>query len=188
MESRTEALEVVAQTVAKRLLLTAKDCISKELQELDQHDKLGSKSKSIQYGHLLIDALYLQFMEFLEGAEERFKTQVEEDPITESSTIPETLEEAFIHLDSLKGKEEFIKHGPASFHHGLGRWLRNNWGFWTKEGKLYEYLVGLGLEHPDDMSGLILESYHRKLLGKPLDVEGQVKYYQDYWEKAKCQK
>lgn len=99
----------------------------------------------------------------------------------EPVSVPKTLDEAFAYLETLDGLEDFIKLGPSSFHHGLGRWIRNNWGFWKKEGPLYSELVKLGLEHPDDMSGLILESFHRKKTGKPLNLEGQVNRYQAYW-------
>ena len=70
------------------------------------------------------------------------------------------------------------------YHHSLGRWIRNNWGLWKKEGTLYAWFVGLGLHHADDMSGVILTSFWRHMNGKDLDIEGQVKHYQDYWAKV----
>ena len=42
----------------------------------------------------------------------------------------------------------------------------------------------LGIYHPDDMSGIILDSYHRYLTGKEIKLEEQIKFYQDYWKKA----
>lgn len=102
----------------------------------------------------------------------------------EEVIVPTTLEEAFDHLGKLDGIEDFKTADPAEFHHGLGRWIRNNWGFWTGKGPLFAWFVSLGITHPDDMSGIILESFHRKLHDKPLDVEGQVQHYKDYWKKA----
>ena len=42
--------------------------------------------------------------------------------------------------------------------------------------------MNLGLSHADDMSGVILQSFHRYLNEKPLNVEGQIKDYQDFWK------
>ena len=34
------------------------------------------------------------------------------------------------------------------------------------------------------MSGIILNSYQRKLKGEDIKLEEQLKYYQDYWRKS----
>jgi hypothetical protein len=65
------------------------------------------------------------------------------------------------------------------YHHGLGTSLRNEWGLWAG-GPLYRHFAGRGLVHPDDMSGVILHSFWRYLHDRPLDVEGQIKGYQEY--------
>jgi hypothetical protein len=70
------------------------------------------------------------------------------------------------------------------YHHGLGTWIRNSWGLWS-QGPLYWHFQLMGLEHPDDMSGVILTSFWRHLHDRPLDVEGQVRKYQLYWHYAK---
>ena len=100
------------------------------------------------------------------------------------NNVPETLDEAFTCLRDMATPEElaeFLQYGPNSYHHVLGRHLRNAWGFWRREGRLYEWLVSLGLQHPDDMSGLILESFHRHMQGCDLDLAGQVRHYQAFW-------
>lgn len=33
------------------------------------------------------------------------------------------------------------------------------------------------------MSGIILESLKRKFCGEDIDLDGQIKFYQDYWDK-----
>jgi hypothetical protein len=77
------------------------------------------------------------------------------------------------------------------YHHGLGTWLRNNWGLW-KGSQLSEYFNQLGIFHPDDMSGIVLDSMWRELNGKPIRLEDQIAHYKEYWrqhsypEKAKC--
>lgn len=103
---------------------------------------------------------------------------------------PVNLEEAveqlrIIHHDSTKQKilemteDEFL--GGA--HMGLGMWMRNNWGLW-KGKELAKYFNSIGIYHPDDMSGIILTTYYRKLHDQELKVDEQVKYYQDYWKKS----
>jgi hypothetical protein len=61
----------------------------------------------------------------------------------------------------------------------LGRFLREHWGLWTG-GPLADHLRGLGLDHPDDMSGVILTSFWRRLHFQPLRVEAQVRWYQAF--------
>jgi len=66
-------------------------------------------------------------------------------------------------------------------------WMRNNWGLW-RGSRLSKYFNEMGVFHPDDMSGIILVSYHRYLTGNEIKLEEQIKYYQDYWKKAKQKK
>ena len=68
----------------------------------------------------------------------------------------------------------------ANSHFSTGMWIRNNWGLW-KGKELAKYFNGLGIYHPDDMSGIILTSYYRHLHNQDLKVDEQIKYYQDYW-------
>ena len=44
-------------------------------------------------------------------------------------------------------------------------------------------LNALGLFHADDMSGLVISSAIRDIEGKPRDIEGEIKIYQDHWKK-----
>ena len=72
----------------------------------------------------------------------------------------------------------------AKAHFGIGMWLRNNWRLWG-DSRLSKYFNDLGIFHPDDMSGIILTSYHRYLLGQDIKLEEQVNYYKEYWKKNK---
>lgn len=103
---------------------------------------------------------------------------------------PLTLADAILHLkkihnDSIKQRiislteEEFI--GQA--HFGLGLWIRNHWGLW-RGGPLAKHFNALGIYHPDDMSGIILASYHRALRQQDWQLNQQVKHYQAYWQAA----
>lgn len=62
----------------------------------------------------------------------------------------------------------------ASQHFSLGLHMRNYWGLW-KEKELYHFFDSLGVTHPENMSGLILVSYHRYLNSKEIGLNGQIK-------------
>ncbi len=64
----------------------------------------------------------------------------------------------------------------ALYHHGLGTWIRNNWGLW-EGSRLSVWFQKKGIEHPDIMSGIILTSFWRHLNGKPIGLEEQFRYY-----------
>jgi len=104
--------------------------------------------------------------------------------------IPKTLSECFEQLDGiLKDSEDrdWFKSAEendaiAQSHHGLGEWIRNNWGLWKGDNELHKYLLKLGLSHADDMSGVILTSYHRHLNKKELDLDAQINHYMDFWK------
>lgn len=109
--------------------------------------------------------------------------------------IPSTLKECFEALDIIIGAEdqEFIRNADedemvSQCHFGLGRWIRNNWGLWSHDSNLYRYFNNLGLEHPDDMSGVIMTSYWRHKHNQSLNLAEQIKYYQDYWDKQKSER
>ena len=70
----------------------------------------------------------------------------------------------------------------TQYHMGLGMWMRNNWGLWGGS-RLAAWFNAQGINHPDDMSGIILDSFWRYLNGKPIKLDEQVKYYQGYWKK-----
>lgn len=108
------------------------------------------------------------------------------------TVIPNNLYECFAALHSDLSKQDIVAITKMTetelcrLHHGLGRWIRNNWGLWT-EGPLKDYFNQLGLHHPDDMSGVIILSYWRHLRGEPLQLEEQIKEYQDFWKKSENQ-
>lgn len=85
--------------------------------------------------------------------------------------IPKDLGEAFLELDkelpeidrkemaALKTRNDMI-----TYHHGLGTWLRNNWGLWGGS-RLQKYFTDKGIGHPDDMSSIVLFYYWDWLKG-----------------------
>lgn len=104
--------------------------------------------------------------------------------------IPKDIEDCFKQIDSfwddstkVKVKQWTEDEFSGRVHMGFGMWMRNNWQLWGGS-RLSKYFNDLGIYHPDDMSGIILDSYHRYLTGKEIKLEGQIKFYQDYWKKA----
>jgi hypothetical protein len=65
---------------------------------------------------------------------------------------------------------------------GWGQTLRNEWKLWDN-GPLKDYFNKLGIHHPDDMSGIVLTSFYRKLVGKGIDFDTQIEHYKKYWAK-----
>lgn len=74
----------------------------------------------------------------------------------------------------------------SKHHFGLGLGHRNEKGLWS--GSLLRTYFRLnGINHPDDMSGIILTTYHRKLNNKPIRFRDQKKFYREYWEVARIE-
>nr|MBC8147401.1 hypothetical protein [Bacteroidota bacterium] len=102
--------------------------------------------------------------------------------------IPKDLTDCITQLDKIMDEASKIwcrKHSEQYFsykaHHGLGMWIRNNWKLWGSS-RLSKYFNELGIYHPDDMSGIILKSYYRYLNSEEINLDEQIKYYQDFWE------
>lgn len=73
-------------------------------------------------------------------------------------------------------KEDMIK-----YHFGLGMWIRNNWGLW-QGSRLSKYFNEIGVYHPDDMSGIILDTFWCDLNGKPQRITERIAAHQEYWK------
>lgn len=105
--------------------------------------------------------------------------------------IPIDLNDCFKQIDgfwadSIKSQVRSMSEDEftANAHFGIGMWMRNNWKLWGGS-RLSKYFNDLGVFHPDDMSGIILTSYHRYLLGRDVKLEEQISYYKEYWKKSK---
>lgn len=106
--------------------------------------------------------------------------------------IPTNLEECFELLFKNSTKEDLIeftirKENKDGFIYGYhftaGMAMKNNWGLWRGKNKLVKYFNKLGIYHADDISQIILTSFHRHFNKKPIELEKQVKFYKDYWKK-----
>lgn len=102
--------------------------------------------------------------------------------------IPKDLDDCFRELDKHLKKEDIEKIinkeiEAIDMHFGLGMGLRNRWGLWSKS-RLAKYFNKMGVSHPDDMSGIILDSYVRYLRKEPIRRDEQIAFYKKYWEAA----
>ena len=99
--------------------------------------------------------------------------------------IPVDLEDAINELERLTDADMIDKFRNApedtiatKLHFSLGRWIILNWGFY-EGSRLSHKLKEAGLSFPDDMARLIIVSWHRKLNDRPLDVENQIRVFQE---------
>jgi len=103
--------------------------------------------------------------------------------------IPKDLEDAHHELEKIlePADIEKMKNGTEKdmslYHHDLGMWLRNNWKIW-KGGRLSKYFNNMGVHHPDDISGIILDTFWCKLNNKSFRLQERIRFYQEYWKAA----
>ena len=104
--------------------------------------------------------------------------------------VPKNLEEALTQIDlnlsdslKLEIKKKSENDFTSESHFGLGIGMRNNWRLW-KGSDLSKYFNSIGIFHPDDMSGIILTSYYRKLTGLEIKLDEQIAYYKEYWDEV----
>ncbi|MBI9056032.1 MAG: hypothetical protein JEY96_19805 [Bacteroidales bacterium] len=109
--------------------------------------------------------------------------------------IPVDLNEALLYLEcnwNESDKESFSKmterEASANYHFGTGMSIRNSWGLWNGDTEIVKYFHSLGIYHPDDISGIIITSFHRYLNKKELKLDDQVNYYKTYWKNLKKKK
>lgn len=101
---------------------------------------------------------------------------------------PKSIEEALDYLEnswSTQQKDDFKnrdeKAAVSSLHFSVGMSIRNSW--LRKENiALRAEFDKLQVYHRDDISSIILTSFHRKLNNKALELEKQAQHYIDYWK------
>lgn len=94
--------------------------------------------------------------------------------------IPKDLVNAFEELNRLiepSAKATFMSATEDEAVHklffSLGRWISQKWGFY-EGSRLSHYFKTLGVTYPEDMSQLVIVSYHRYLHKKPLEIKDQI--------------
>jgi len=105
--------------------------------------------------------------------------------------IPKNLSESIVYLDcnmgddfKLKFKTKPESKAISSLHFGLGMSIRNNWRLWDGENEIYNFFKNKEIYHPDDISSIILTSYHRKLNGLDINLQNQINFYKEFHKKA----
>lgn len=106
--------------------------------------------------------------------------------------VPIDLKDALSYLDCKwsKSDKDSFKNKPeneavSELHFGTGMGIRNGWGLWKGDTEISKYFRDLGIYQPDDMSGIILTSFHRYLNKTDIKLDLQIKFYKDYWEKSR---
>jgi hypothetical protein len=103
-------------------------------------------------------------------------------------SVPNTLDEAFVALDTLLSSEDRISfmHKPereavTDAHFSLGMYIRN---YWFRHGgsTLPGLLSDAGAQSLDDMSSMVLTSYWRHLHHKPIELKQQGSCYERWWK------
>lgn len=94
---------------------------------------------------------------------------------------PTNLYHAIMELDSAlnqNSKEKIIQSNKfcmSSLHFGFGMFLRNKWGLWNRDSKLYQQFHKSGITHPDNVSGIILRTYWTYLKTGKIDLAYEIK-------------
>lgn len=104
-------------------------------------------------------------------------------------TLPKNLNEAVLYfqqkwtkaeLDQFRNKSETQAFNDIHFE--TGTWIRNNWVHGNRDSSLTNYFHSLGINHPDDISSIILTSLHRTLNKKEINLDEQIEGYKEYWK------
>ena len=102
---------------------------------------------------------------------------------------PTTLNECFKAIDELDiddvERKAFVESGEddatINAHHGFGTWIRNDWGLWDEDSPLHKHFNTYGIKHADDMSSLIITSYHRYCNNRPIELIKQLEVFWRHW-------
>lgn len=119
-----------------------------------------------------------------EEYEEQYRWRIRQTRL-QGVYIPKDLPDALQELTRLSDESSrtSFKLAPEAdiyreLFHGLGRWIRKNWGF-NGGSRLTEALKPLGISHPDDLAQLIVVVWHRELNGKPHELRTLVETIQE---------
>jgi hypothetical protein len=89
----------------------------------------------------------------------------------------------FKDINDLEWCKTLTEEDVIGLHHSLGGRLRNDLNLWN-DSEIAKWFKSLGIHHADDMSTIILKSYHRNFHNKPINLEEQVQFYKDWWIKS----
>ncbi|MBP7809682.1 MAG: hypothetical protein KA163_10345 [Bacteroidia bacterium] len=102
---------------------------------------------------------------------------------------PQNIDEAILYFEkkwSNEQKEEFKalpeKIAVEDYQMTTGIWIRSEWLANKNDTTLLHQFKILGIDDLHEMSNIILTSLHRKLNTTEINLEGQVKYFIDFWK------
>jgi hypothetical protein len=103
-----------------------------------------------------------------------------------ATTIPRDLPECFAWLNQQLQPADIqrVRDGQSSPHElqqRFGQQLLQQW-ILPEGSPLTAYFRGLGIEHPQDMTDIILTAYDRILRGQPINLPQMVRYRTQYWQ------
>lgn len=94
-----------------------------------------------------------------------------------------TLKEGLTPDDIKEIKKETFD--AAKVHFTVGMMLRNEWSLWEKDTILVKWFKkNYGIDHADDLSGLIIDCLVQDVQGKPRRDKELAKRYIDHWKKS----
>lgn len=71
----------------------------------------------------------------------------------------------------------------STLHHNLGRTVRNQWGLWAEDSELRDHMKKrFGVDHPDDISSMVMMCSWQKLNGKPMTPSIFAEACVEYWK------
>jgi hypothetical protein len=103
----------------------------------------------------------------------------------DTDVVPVTVDEALRMLrEGIKDADRDIMRRtphPGDFHFSVGTWLRDNWSLWDERSHLRGAFRVIGLSHPVDISGYLIERLWVEARGGTFDSAAFVARVQDHW-------
>ena len=102
-------------------------------------------------------------------------------------SVPATLDEAIRLLQEAMTSQEIkevSKLESSELHFSLGMYLRNQWSLWDKDSIINTWFrTTYGVDHADDVSGIILECLINDFNGQPRKDKILAKKFIEHWKK-----
>jgi hypothetical protein len=148
---------------------------------------LVSYHRYLNKKEIYLDSQIKSFNNYRQQEHEEYLKKIQKDTI-DGIYIPKNLIDCFNQLDQILSTKDIVeirnlpnREETIKYHHGLGTWIRNNWGLWGGS-RLKKYFTNNGFNNPDDMSSYILENYYdflNKKMEKYNDADSTLKTYEE---------
>ncbi|UTU07964.1 hypothetical protein CcrC1_gp278 [Caulobacter phage C1] len=97
---------------------------------------------------------------------------------------PTTIQDAVDLIYSWMDEQDKLaaQSNAAYLHHGLMRHVRNEWQLWDTSTAIVRHAKSVyGIEHGDDVSGMIQGGLLAKIKGETFDYDAEARRYRDHW-------